>query len=354
MKKWILFPLLIMFLLSITACSDKTNKYTKYENLQDNRKPISWGQDRVIYVFADEEIWKYAETPLRETLERYEFTNNNESYFELRRADIENIAQFYKFRNLIFLSNINSNLPVSAFVKKSLPLQTIQETVKNRVGLYKDQNLWANDQQVLFITGDNLLDLMKITILQKEQIFRIFSDRLHDRIAFHVYQMPVLDDSFFQDYPFTLKIPVQYRLYKKDVQGHFISFLYRNLHEDDENPDKYISVYYEEMDSYQVTQDWLIKRRAEFAWKYFDEDTFKREDINISQVSFQGRTSWLVAGRWQNQKYKIGGAFRSIAFWDETQKKAYIIDSSVFYPAGEKLTYLLELRAISESFMIKK
>jgi len=352
MKKMILFAVLVM--LALIGCSSKTDKYTKYENLQDNRKPISWGQDRVIYVFADDPVWKYAETPLRETLERYEFTSNNEQYFEVNRADIKNIDQFFRFRNLIFLCDLESNLPVAEYVKHVLPKEKLFEIQKNRVGVFKDQNMWANDQQVMFVGGDNLQDLLKITILQKQTIFKIFSDRLDARTAFHVYQMPVLSKEYFQDYPFTLKVPEQYRIYKNDPKGHFLSFLYRNLHESDDTPDKYISVYYDKMDTDQVTQDWLIKKRADFAWKYFDQDEFKMEDINISQVSFNNKTAWQISGRWQNKKYKIGGAFRSIAFWEPKQKTAYIRDSSVFFPAGEKLSYLLELQAISNSFQIKK
>jgi hypothetical protein len=337
----------------ISGCAQKTDKYTKYNNLIDNRKPISWGQDRVVYVFADDPVWKLGEEQIRETLERSIFTNMNESYFEVRRADIKNIDQFFRFRNLIFFGDISSSLPVSEYVKKTLPDTKLAEINKNHVGLFKDENLWANDQQVVFITGDDLHNVLSLEYLQKQQIFQIFEQRLVERTAFKVFQMPVLSTSYFDGFPFTLQVPIQYRVFKKDIPGHFLSFIYRNLHETDDTPDKYVAVYYEKMDRDLVDQNWLIKKRAELAWKYYDEDEFKKEDINITKTVFNNREAWEVYGRWQNKKYKIGGAFKSFAFWDSSQKTAYIIDDTVFYPAGEKLTYLLELEAISKSIKIK-
>ncbi len=349
-SKLILFLLLVLVFL---GCNKGIEKYSKFDDLIDNRKPISWGQDRVIYVFADEQIWKYAEAPLRESLERFRFTNVNESYFEVKRADYKNIEQFYRFRNLIILGNTSSDSQVSAWLKKTLPEKKLEEVTKNHYGLFKNENVWANDQQVLFIAADNLHDLVSLTILQKEKTFQIFLQRLMKRTAYRIYQMPVLSNSFFIDFPYTLQIPVQYQVYKKDIPGRFLCFLYRNLHESDETPDKYISVYYEKMDSNQVNQEWLIKKRTEFAKKYYEGDEFKKEDFNISKIQFNNADGWEIFGRWQNQKYKIGGAFQSIAYWDATKKMAFIIDSSVFYPAGEKLGYLLELETIGNSFKTK-
>jgi hypothetical protein len=344
---------LVLLILMIIGCNPKSNHYSKYNDLQDSRKPISWGQDRVIYVFADDPVWQHAEEPIRKTLERFKFTNINESYFEVRRADIKNINQFFKFRNLVFLGNTASNLPVSAYFKSTLPKKKLDEIRKNRIGMFKDENLWANDQQVLFIAGDNLHNLISLSILQEEAIFQIFQTRLFKRIAYRVYQMPVLDESYWEGFPCTLQVPIQFKVYKKDIPGHFISFLYRNLHESTDNPDEYISVYYEKMEKNLVDKSWLIKKRSEIAWKYYDEDEFRQEDINIAKAEFNKTNAWEIFGRWQNKKYKIGGAFRSVAFWDASKKKAFIVDSSVFYPEGDKLTYLLELEAISSSFKTK-
>jgi hypothetical protein len=347
------YVIFILLILVICGCNSKSDRYTKYNDLQDSRKPISWGQDRVIYVFADDPVWLYAEKPIRKTLERSRFTNINESYFEVRRADIKNISQFYRFRNLVFFANTESNLPVSAFVKHTLPEKKVKEIQQNHVGLFKDENLWANDQEVVFIGGDNLHDLIRLESLQEETIFQIFSERLFHRVAYRVYQMPVLDASFFDGYPFTLQVPILYKLYKKDIPGRFISFLYRNLHESTDNPDEYIAAYYEMMDTNHIDKNWLIKKRSELAWKYYDEDEFKEEDINISKTVFNNKEAWEISGRWQNKKYMIGGAFKSIAFWDSTKKTAILIDNTIFYPEGEKLTYLLELEAISHSFKMK-
>ncbi|MBN1327344.1 MAG: hypothetical protein JW996_05280, partial [Candidatus Cloacimonetes bacterium] len=60
MKK-ILILLTMIFLL--LACSP-SNENRSGKKLIDPRKPMAWGHPQTVYVFADNNVWKYAETPL--------------------------------------------------------------------------------------------------------------------------------------------------------------------------------------------------------------------------------------------------------------------------------------------------
>ena len=91
---------------------------------------MSWGHRQTIYVFADDNIWKYAEKSLRETLERFQFTTENEPYFELKRAT--NIEQFYKFNNLLFLGDMQSDGEISTYIRDMIGNQI--ETELNEIG----------------------------------------------------------------------------------------------------------------------------------------------------------------------------------------------------------------------------
>lgn len=342
---------LILLSLLFTGCKDKSSgrRYQPAGHTTDHRKPLSWGQDHVIYVFADDNVWRYAEQPLRESLERYYWTTENETYFELKRAKFQDLSTFYRFRNLLFLGHLDSNNEVSAYVKERLSEKVISSVKENGVGLFSRHNLWANNQFVVFLLGTTERNLLKYNILQANQLFEMFKDKLYSYTANRIYAVNIHPETLFEPYLWSLKLPVNYIIYKRDDDNNFISFLARRK----DNPDRYVSVYSEKHSGDSVNTEWAIATRSKIAWDYYDEDEFVREDIRFENVDFASRKAVRMSGRWQNRKYAIGGAFQCFAFYDEKTGKAWLIDNSVFYPEGYKLPALIETEVISRTFELK-
>ncbi len=309
---------------------------------------MSWGHKQSIYVFADDAVWKYAEKPLRESLERVTFTTDNEQYFELERIDFSKLEQFYKFNNLIFFCDISSQGEVAQYVNSIMGEKVLEEVKENRVGIYPQTNLWANDQFVLFLLGENEENLLRLNILQAEKIFTLFKQKLYDRIEEQLYKFATYASSTFSGYPWQIKLPKYYLVYKEDRPANFISFLARSK----DKADRYVAVYYEKMAKELFTREWLKEKRASLVWNYYEEDEFKDKDVRIENYEIAGRKGFKLSGRWQNMKYLVGGAFQSFAFYDEPSGCAYLIDNSVYYPEGSKLNSLMELEVISNSLKI--
>ncbi|MBN2460344.1 MAG: DUF4837 family protein, partial [Candidatus Cloacimonetes bacterium] len=120
-----------------------------------SRLPMAWGHPQTVYVFVDDNIWTYAERPLRESLERFYFTTENENYFEIKKAEYNNLEQFYRFNNLIFYADYASTGKVSEYVRGILGDEIAGKIGEEKVGIYPRNNLWANDQLVVFILGNN-------------------------------------------------------------------------------------------------------------------------------------------------------------------------------------------------------
>ncbi len=342
------FLLLIIFLM-IFGCG-KTSSASSDRNKIDYSKPLSWGQKQTIYVFASDHVWKYAQTPLKKSLERNVFTTQNENYFDVKRADISAISQFYKYKNLIFLVNIAAHDSVSNYIKSRLNPAIIEDVKKKSVGLFERSDLWARDQQVVILIGDNERNLLKLNILQSEKIFEVFKQKLVDREAANILGIKTLPASTFEKFPFTLKIPKMFLIYKDKPEEHYISFIKRIVKD---GYDRYVTVYYEKMDKDSVNADWLIKTRKKLAWKVYDEDEFSKDDIRIQKCKINKRKGWEIMGRWQNKKYYIGGTFQSFAFYDEKSHNAVIVDNSIYFPAGYKLTGLIQLQIISNTIEMK-
>ena len=61
MKRNIHLLILIgIILLLILGCSQKENIHKKQGKKIDPHKPMSWGHKQTVYVFADDNVWKYA------------------------------------------------------------------------------------------------------------------------------------------------------------------------------------------------------------------------------------------------------------------------------------------------------
>lgn len=352
------YLLLFVLAVALMSCNKSTkrneNTYVPASMTKLNSsKPGSWGRQQTIYAFADNHIWKYAETPLRNSVERMTFTTENETLFELKRASFDAIDQYYKFKNLIFYCNLESNDPVSEFVKSKMDPAIIAKVKKQKVGMFVKENLWANDQTVCFLIGINELYLLRFNILQQNKLYSFERNELIDRITNQTYQLEVYPMSFFKQLPYTIQIPKNYFVYKSDVKNHYYSFIYRSLSKPSENPDKYVTVFYKKIKPDQFTSDWVIKTRKTLAWTVYDKDEFSDKDIRIEQVDFNRRAAWKISGRWQNKKYSVGGAFQTYCLYDTRTQTAFMVDNSVYFPAGYKLKALMELEAISKTIQIK-
>ncbi len=339
-----------VILLLILGCSQKDNIHKTNSKRVDPHKPMSWGHKQTVYVFADDNVWKYAKVHLLKTLERVSFTTENEKVFVVKRAPIDNMDNFYKFNNLIFFCDLESNDKVSTYIKEIMGSKVEAEVKENMIGMYTKENVWANDQFVLFVLGDNEPNLLKFNILQSHNIFDLFNEKLFDRISGQIYKTAVYSDDRFASFPWSLKLPKNYLLYKNDIANNFISFIARLRNK----PDRYISVYYQKITKIEFDKDWLRETRKSISWKYYDEDEFFDRDVRMEKYELDEHQGWRLSGRWQNKKHSVGGAFQSFAFYDEANGLAYLVDNSVYYPDGEKLEALYELEIISKTLKTKK
>ncbi|MCK9328558.1 MAG: DUF4837 family protein [Candidatus Cloacimonetes bacterium] len=365
------YSLIIVFMITVLCVSCKAEK--KAFNAQivrkninqivnakseifkiDSRKPMAWGHEQTIYVFADSDVWKIAEPYLRYSLERDFYTTENEQLFDVKLGELDNIEQFNRFKNLIFIGDLSSNKKVSQYVKNIMNEQAIASVQNRKSSMFLNNNLWANDQMVLFLMATNANELKSFLHNNTEIYFNMFKERFINRIVFKSQKLDGYKDSFFKEMPFKIYIPETYRVFKRDLDNNFISFLWRSRENQEDNPDKYISIYWENATENPIDDKWLIEKRKDLAWKYYDEDEFNIEDTIRGQREIGEKDGWFLFGRWQNKKYYMGGAFRSYAVYDEVLKIAYLIDTSVYFPAGYKIKYLLELEGIVETIILKE
>jgi hypothetical protein len=346
--------LFIILLIALTfGCNKAEKQVTQNLSQQISNKPLSWGKDQVIYVFADQEMWQEMETDIKANLERTFLTTSEETMFDIERADITKIDDFYKFRNLLFLADVSDNEPVAQYVTKQLQGELIDNVKTDGYAFYYKSDLWAQDQVVCFLLSDTVTQMKSLHANLKDMVFDKYREALKNRIARTYSYKVTKSDEIFQDLPYELNIPKQFTIYKDMKDKNMLSFLYRHYKEKGDKPDKYISIYYEKADKNPISDEWLIKVRSKMGWDLYDKDEIDPAQVKIESFDWKDIKGFRLYGRWSNFQYIMGGAFQSYAFWDERTKTAYFIDNSIFFPAGDKLYHLMELEAISQTIRIK-
>lgn len=341
---WILTLFCIIFLVGCGGSqSDDTTRKT------DVSKPRSWGQSEFIFIFADDNVWSSVEYGILRSLEREFLTTKNEKLFTVRRVPISEIEKNYRFANLLFFCDASSDAPTSKYVKEILPSQVsaLSDSIPSNMLIAND--LWAQDQMVVFLIGKDMESLLNCTAQHLNTIFEIFQEKEYERIHKTVYRPGLNEEEISyqkQHYPWHIKLPKHYMVFRRDDANNFVSYLLRVQ----DHPDRFLAVYWEEMPENNVTKEWLWEKRLEIGKTYYEGDTFSSQDVVQSKAKFLGYDAFKLSGRWQNPEYFIGGALTSFAFYEPEQKIAYLIDNMVYYPQGDKLRVLMGLEVISKTF----
>ena len=355
MKKLIyLIPALILILLA--SCGRGTapaNRYTAYDDMIDHSKSLAFGEDNDVYLFCGSQNLQVLEPLLRSSIERSVGLVYDERYFNLIPVGIDRINELLAYKNLIFVGDLTGQDDISAYMRQSLAEDYITRVQQSGGDLFIAKNKNSRDQLILYLLGADKEKLAEITSMQINNIFSLLLKRYGERLAYQAYRGKVIGADFWSNFPFSMQVPDNYRLYANNVQNRFLSLIYRSRMEDREIPDKYISVYYEDMDSDRVDGDWLFDKRNEIWGQMMEGDEIKRDKIRMERFNFAGYRGWRLIGAWENQPHLIGGAFQSMGFWHPQSQRAYIVDNSVYFPAGDKLSILLELYMISSSLQIK-
>lgn len=349
-------PILIIALALLGGCgggSGQSARYTAFDSIIDHSKHVALGEDDDVYVFCGIENRSHLEPLLKESIEREVALVYQEKYFNLIFADIKDMSGISRYKNLLIVGSLEGGDPVSRHIKETLSMD-LQDRVSQSGGdIFISKNRFTRDQLIIHLVGLDDSRLKELASSQANRLFSAFLERYTQRLAHQAYLGKVIPASFFAPYPFSLKVPDTFQLFSNDRNNRFLSFLYRARMQNREIPDKFISVYYEDMDTDRVDETWLTTQRSRIGKTHFEGDSLNVETLHSERFKFAGRDGYRLSGAWINPGRMAGGAFQSYAFWDSKTKKAWLVDTMVFFPAGDKLPTLMELFMIASSFRTK-
>ena len=340
------------------GCSDTEKDYMPVANFTDISKPVSYGNHQDIYVFSNQTLDENTLNIMKQQFGYPTEGAQKERTFQLIWKSFSDFEELKKAKNIMFVCNMDIPSSFTAFISSKIPQDKLDSVLQGASSILTYQNEWSDDQLVTFILSNNENSLDNIIVSRIANLYLDYEKRFLQRMTRRVYYRGTLKDNFFADYNYNVTLPSTFQIYKEIKEENMISFIYRYKKKATVLPDKYLTVYQENMDKDEVTESWFRKTRSKIGDTVLDGDEIDWLRTRLMPKTF---TTWnnekylgyVLEGAWENTRTNMGGSFKSYAFFDDQTNAAYFIDTAVYYPAGTKIPYITELEGIAKSFNTK-
>ena len=316
---------------------------------QCSKKTLSgWGEDGNILVLSDSLIWKSIEPALRETFEKRIITPQTETIFTIKRGNLEN---FKRFKNLIFLATLNDTNIVSKLVKSNLSDDAKKKVEENSTYIFIQKEKWASEQLIFFLIAKDTTTLKQKISENKQYLFSLIDDywnEINHKRMYRKNEQISMEKKLLSEYGWTFKIPYDYDIFIHKPDSNFI-MLRRML------PERWLFVHWIETDDPSIINaKWCIKKRDELGKKFYDSDKIEQKFVqpDTAVVDFLGKYAIKLSGVWRNDIKSAGGPFRNYCFYDENDRRIYMLDYAIFQPRlkDNKRGYLRQAEIMLHTF----
>ncbi|MCS7083122.1 MAG: DUF4837 family protein [Bacteroidota bacterium] len=321
--------------------------------------PPSVGRPGLVTIAMDSAAWA---GPLGEAVREVfgsdvETLPQPEPWFDLAFKALRDQAAFERLkrdRNIVFVAPLDGPTPASAFIRARLD-SAVQAYVRagNPLSVSR-QNLWAQDQQVLYLTAAGEQDLIRF-VREKAPELRALFDRVErtrtEQDLFRRAEQVALADSLLRRHGWRVRIQHDYLIAKDTANFVWV----RRLLPDNQ---RWFFVWWRDRARPdQITPAWILRVRDSLTQRHLRgkyEDSYvtleRRRPVQQAVINFHGRFAYESRGLWRMTGDAMGGPFVNITFFDPGQQRIYMLDGSVFAPRYDKREFLRQMEAILYTF----
>ncbi|MDQ3394425.1 MAG: DUF4837 family protein [Bacteroidota bacterium] len=261
---------------------------------------------------------------------------------------------FRSVKNLVYVATMNNQRIQGRKLKSEFTKESVERIAHNPdVFMLLKQNVFAKDQEVLHLFGNNEQELIENIQKNKEKIRDIFHKKELERISRSIFsrQAKNITNVLERDHQFSIKFPLVYELvYNKE------NFIW--VREFGSDIDKNIFISYQDYTSEEIFKDENILKLRNLEVKKLGEDTdnvvyMDTETLipmETQEITFNGKYAVESRGLWKLSNNTMGGPFLSYIFVDETLKRLYYIEGYVYSPGKDKRNSIKEIETILRTF----
>ncbi|MBN1154216.1 DUF4837 family protein [candidate division KSB1 bacterium] len=294
------------------------------------RKLVGFGDDAEIRILADSTVWLATEPVLRDIFEKPLITPQDETIFTILQGEIDN---FKRFKNLILIGTLDSDDLISSVVKSNLS-SAVLEKVEQGAYVFVKEEQWATNQMIMFLISTNIDSLVQKMNANSDYLFSIFDEYWNKTNKEQMYsfkRQTDVENHLLEDYGWKIDVQYDYEIFIEQAEKQFI-MLRRSL------PERWLFVHWiDTIDPSVIDQDWCIAKRNELGQRFYEGDSVETKFVQpiFEEVNFHDRFALKMNGIWKNDKKQAGGPFINYCFYDEDQRRIYMIDYAIFSPRLE-------------------
>ncbi len=339
-------PFLLAFSFILQSCGDFKTK--------------ALGDDEEILVIADDDTWGTLEPILKEVLQDTVWTPIPEPWYILRRVTFDEWGQYENHMNRIVVAPLTGTGPVAGLMRNSLD-QAVQQLVNDgREFMFNKYDSRARGQILMFLTAPDLVTLEAAIENQRSEILYSFEQmslrREHAALAAErSYQKKDIERSLLQNYGWTMTVQHDYHVAVDSAAGRF--FWVRRANPPD--LERWIFVHWRPVFNPAIlTEAFALTWRDSITKAYLrtiDDDAYVQiapYHLRIETVNFLGRFAYETRGNWRFSDKTGGGPFVNYTFYDDAERRLYIVDGSVFAPRVAKRDLILQVDALLRTFKV--
>ncbi|UCE17758.1 MAG: DUF4837 family protein [Gemmatimonadota bacterium] len=314
-------------------------------------KPEAIGSNHEIVVVVSPATWDRFENTIRSLFGRTVVTPQVEQIFSLRIADPEDFDFFQKFKNILLLAPLRGEDPTVALIGSLISGEVRTRVLAGRAYMFQKRDIWAREQTLTILTGEDETALEKHLRENGEEIFETMEADLNEKVKAWLYEemeQKKIEEKLLGTYGWAIRVPRDYWIDGEFPEERFL-FFRKTV------PDRWLFVYWEDARTQEVlTEAWCLGKRAEIGATHYNGDAIVEEYTSVTRERFLEWEAYRISGLWQNETpasgYAAGGPFRSYCFYDEANRRIYMIDIAVFAPGMSKEPYLRQLDVIAHTF----
>ncbi len=319
------------------------------------------GKEDDIFVLADSTQWENYYEILSPIFEKEIITPQPEILFNLKRIDFSELNKFKKRKNLLIMATLSNGDHVSDYVKSILDSASYQLIKSGSEFVVKKQDVWSKGQ-VLVIMASNTIEELRIRAFRNsDNLLYYFQKASDERVMSNLYnpkyERKELEANYLKDYGWMLYIQADFVEAINNPAEKFV-WLRRSP---DIDMERWMFVHWiDSVSAGALTNDFIIETRNSLTKKFYktmDDKAYveiAQENISHSEFNFNGKYSIFSQGLWRMNDFSMGGPFVNYTFYDEVNKRIYMLDGSVFSPRYEKKSLIQQVDVNLRTFKTKE
>jgi hypothetical protein len=311
-------------------------------------KKQSIGEFDVIHVFADSSIYQKVSPALEQVFNQYIYTPRAEKSFYLQWQPIEKLGIYQFQKNLLFMGLFNQEDAASVYIMKMLSSDVQKAILDGNIFHIFQEDLFAKNQISIILFAPNITRLMDNIRQYGDDIYRELEKYHFKRLKenmFSIEEQKNLEDYLADHFGWKIQVQYEYKLIKQSDDGSFVWL--KKI-----KPDRNIFIYRYNTTGFNDPDNFLFNLRDSLTTIYFEGDSIVRDNCYSIETEISGWPAIKLIGVWKNNKYLVGGPFRTYTFYDRDAHYQYVIDLSVMALDRRKKPYLDELEVIANSFQL--